>query len=269
MVLNLDVYTLAISVGILVIGYLAGRIVENLIIKLYEKTISRKARETGLEEMEEEIGLEKGVRSLLASLLKYIIYTIAILIVLDLIGLTPISEILIEVVKYSSNILGALIIIVFGIMIAEIAENITLIVLSDERFGASFKELQINLSGTVGLAVKYYVYLIALTMALSQLGFAAIPLEILIAVISLGITAALVIGGYLLTRDVLPNISAGEYLKSRGKVKEGDYVKIGDVKGIVAKVGSVYTEIVDKKTVHLVPNEHMLKKTVVIIKRSE
>lgn len=264
MVLNLDLYTLAISVGILIVGYVSGRIVENIITKLYEKTISRKAREAGLEEIEEEIGLEKGVRSLMASLLKYIIYTIAILIVLDMVGLTPISEILIEVVKYSPNVIGAIIIIVFGIMIAEIAENITLIIFSEERFGPSIRELQINLSGTVGLAVKYYIYMIALTMALSQLGFAAIPLEILIAVVSLGITAGAVIGGYLLAKDMLPSLSAGEYIKNRMKIKEGDIIKVGDAKGKVVKVGSVYTKISDKNIVCLVPNSHLLKKVVII-----
>jgi hypothetical protein len=261
-VFGYDVYTLVISLLVLLLGLIVGKVVENISLHFYEKLISRKARETGLEEMEEEMGLERGVRSLIANVMKYIVYAIAIIIVLEYLGLTSVSLILIEVIRYSPNIIGALLILVFGIMLGQLGENITLIVLSDDRIKGSFKDLLSNISITFSLAVKYYVYLIALTMAISQLGFAALTLNIIVATLSLIIASSVVILFYFGLKDFLPNILAGEYIKSNGLIKEGEKIKVDEFEGVVEEVGAIHTILVNKKDKYNVPNKLILNKVV-------
>lgn len=256
-----DVYTLVISVLVLILGLVVGKVVENITLSFYEKIISRKARETGVEEMEEDIGLERGVRSLIANVMKYIVYAIAIIIVLEYLGLTSISLILIEVVRYSPNIIGALLILVFGIMVGQIAEDVSLIVLSDDRIKGSLKDLISNISVTFSLAVKYYVYFIALTMAIAQLGFAALTLNIIVATLSLIIASSLIIMFYFGVRDFLPNIIAGEYIKNNGLIKEGDSLKVNEFEGKVEQIGTLHTTLKNRKDVYTVPNSLILNNT--------
>lgn len=256
-----DVYTLVISVLVLILGLVVGKVVENITLSFYEKIISRKARETGVEEMEEDIGLERGVRSLIANVMKYIVYAIAIIIVLEYLGLTSISLILIEVVRYSPNIIGALLILVFGIMVGQIAEDVSLIVLSDDRIKGSLKDLISNISVTFSLAVKYYVYFIALTMAIAQLGFAALTLNIIVATLSLIIASSLIIMFYFGVRDFLPNIIAGEYIKNNGLIKEGDSLKVNEFEGKVEEIGALHTTLKNRKDVYTVPNSLILNNT--------
>ena len=253
-----DVYTIVISVLVLILGLVVGKVVENITLSFYEKIISRKARETGVEEMEEDIGLERGVRSLIANVMKYIVYAIAIIIVLEYLGLTSISLILIEVVRYSPNIIGALLILVFGIMIGQIAEDVSLIVLSDDRIKGSFKDLISNLSVTFSLAVKYYVYFIALTMAIAQLGFAALTLNIIVATLSLIIASSLIIMFYFGVKDFLPNAIAGEYIRNNGLIKEGDSLKVNEFEGKVEEIGTLHTTLKNRKDVYTVPNSLIL-----------
>ncbi len=257
-----DMYTLFISILVLLIGFVVGKFVEGVTLHLYEKFISRKARETGVEGMEEDIGLERGVRSLIANVMKYVVYVIAIIIVLEYLGLTSMSLILIEVVKYSPNIIGALLILIFGIMVGQIAEDASLIVLSDDRIKGSFKNLISSVSVTFSLAVKYYIYFIALTMAVSQLGFAALTLNIIVATLSLIIASSVIIMLYFGMKDFLPNFLAGEYIKNNGLINEGDKIKIDGVEGTVEEVGALHTSLKNRKDVYTVPNTSILNKIV-------
>jgi len=145
-------------------------------------------------------------------------------------------------------------------MIGQIAEDVSLIVLSDERIKGSLKQLISNVSGTFSLSVKYYVYFIALTMAISQLGFAALTLNIIVATLSLIIASSVIILFYFGVKDYIPNFLAGEYIKNNGIVKEGDSIKVDGCEGKVEEIGVLHTLIKKGKDNFIVPNSLILNK---------
>ncbi len=254
-----DLLIIGASVLVLIAGYVFGRVAEKLTKKLYMNLISRKAKEAGIDEIEKEMKIEKGIGHFIAKTVKFAIYGIAIIIVMDLVGLTPLSNLLIEVLKYIPNLIGALLIVMLGIIASEIAQNITIVVLSDDKLSGILKDLQINAGEIAGLMVKYYIYLLAITMAAKQVGIASMPLEIIVGVISLGFVGAGLIFLNYSVKDMLPNLLASEYIRNRKVIQEGDYIEIGDIRGKVIKIGGVHTLLKYKKEEIRVPNSKIYK----------
>ncbi len=232
-----------ISVLVILAGFVLGKVSEKLVKRIYTQLVLRKAAL----DSEDEMRLERGLGVFLANIVKYLIYGVAIVVVMQVIGLTTLSNLVVEVLKYVPNVIGAMLILVLGLIGGEIAENITLVILSDEKFSGILKDIQINISGIMGLAVKYYVYLLALTMAAGQLGISSMPLEILIGVISIAFVGAGLILVNHATKYTLPNILASEYLRRKHLLRIGDHVEFSDFSGDVVRISNIYTIIRDSK----------------------
>lgn len=147
-------------------------------------------------------------------------------------------------VKYSFQILGALIILLAGILIANrLAKIIANLCLK--------KNLDVTLSHFLASCVRIAVVVAVGVMALSKLGISITPLVAAIGAVSLG--AGLAVQG------LLSNYGAGLNIIITRPFVVGDTIQVQGVTGIVTEVHLAYTILQneDKVTINI-PNRHII-----------
>jgi small-conductance mechanosensitive channel len=156
---------------------------------------------------------------------------------------------------YMPNVLGALIIMVVGLLAASFLRGI--VAASADRVGVTY-------AGTLANIAYYAVVLVTMLAAFERISlqFALLNQAILIVLGGMAIAFGLAVG--LGGRDVVAGIMAGYYLRQR--LQAGDFVTVGTLEGRVRDVGPVAT-IVETEEDGLmnrrsVPNTKMLHEAV-------
>ncbi|HLC58612.1 MAG TPA: mechanosensitive ion channel domain-containing protein [Candidatus Nanoarchaeia archaeon] len=173
-------------------------------------------------------------------------------------------------IEYQSlfiNILGAFLIIILGLILGQIISNII------RRFirgiGASKileqqLKVKVKLDTYISTILKYTIYLIAIILALNQLGLSTKVLKILFIIILIFI----IIFTILAFKDWLPNLLAGIYLIRTKKIKKGEIIKISEIEGRILEVNLLETKIeTNNKEILFIPNSTITRKVVKIIKK--
>lgn len=112
-----------------------------------------------------------------------------------------------------------------------------------------------------GSAVKYFIYVVALILALNQIGLAFNVLNNLVIVL----TIIIAIGLFLSVKDFVPNAISGIFIISRHKIEVGQTVKIKGIEGKVKKIDLLETKL-ETKTGHsiMIPNSYFVKNPVLV-----
>jgi small-conductance mechanosensitive channel len=116
----------------------------------------------------------------------------------------------------------------------------------------------------LGHVVEYFIYFIAIVIALDQLGVTAFVLYIVTGIIGL----VLVIAFLLAIKDFIPNFIAGLRLSRKKLFRVGDTITVDSVTGRVKAFGLLETTLISRnKDVMHIPNSLLLKKEVKVRKR--
>ncbi len=166
-----------------------------------------------------------------------------------------------------TNVILAFIILLGGIILAKIVGRLIEKVLKEIELNKFLKKttsIKISIEELIANIVTYLLYFIAIIAALDQLGIATTILYF----ISLGIIIIIVASILLGLRDLFPNIIAGIHLYQKRVLKEGDNLKVGDVKGKVVKVSLTEIRIKTKKDdIIYLPNSILIKQKVTKLKK--
>lgn len=147
-------------------------------------------------------------------------------------------------VNYSFQILGAIIILVLGIIIAR--KVATLVLKLCER-----KQLDITLSGFIASAAKIIIIIMVAIIALGKIGISVTPLVAAIGALSLG--AGLAVQG------LLSNYGAGLNIILARPFVVGDTIKVQGVAGQVKEVHLAFTLLTNEDEVDImIPNKHIV-----------
>jgi small-conductance mechanosensitive channel len=241
---------------LLIAGYIVGRIVKVIMVRLLNVVGLRKiTSRTWAESLLKATGYRGTVVELISDLVKWLVYIMFLALIIQTLGLPGVADIFTQIAVFMPRFIGAIVIVVIGFMIADFFGKIF------EEAGRRFLEEE-TLARLSGGMIKYSVALIAVIMALSLLGLDTASLTIMVTIIMGTMIALLIIG----VKDIFPNFSAGLHL--RHDLKAGDHVKIGDHSGVVEKVDtmSVYLRNGEKRVtipnsvVMTLPIERKLKK---------
>lgn len=147
-------------------------------------------------------------------------------------------------INYSFQIVGAIIILLLGILVARKVSN--LILRLCER-----KKLDITLSRFIASATKILIVVMVVIIALGKVGISVTPFVAAIGALSLG--AGLAIQG------LLSNYGAGMNIILTRPFVVGDTIKVQDVTGQVREVHLAYTLLADEDDVEItIPNKHII-----------
>jgi small conductance mechanosensitive channel len=147
-------------------------------------------------------------------------------------------------INYSFQILGAIIILVLGILIARKVGNLV--------FGlCERKNLDITLSRFIASATKITIIVMVAIIALGKVGISVTPFVAAIGALSLG--AGLAVQG------LLSNYGAGLNIILTRPFVVGDTIHVQGVTGLVKEVHLAFTLLTDEDDVEInIPNKHIV-----------
>ncbi|MCD6466572.1 MAG: mechanosensitive ion channel [Methanomicrobia archaeon] len=232
---------------ILIMGYIVGRLAQKAIDLILKKTGMRRY----LERVEEREGRDIGISisSFIGVIVKWIIYIVAIMSAISVLGITGLNEIMAQLVTYLPNIIFALVIAALGIIIGDKAAGFV-------RY--TCEELKVPKYWIMGNVTRYLIYAIVIIIALSQL---RVSTDVLI----IGITVVLAAFGVTLIlalKEIAPNMAAGFHLIHDTPFKVGDIIEIDGNEGVVDSIGLVSTTIKTKEEKIVIPNSKFLENVV-------
>lgn len=147
-------------------------------------------------------------------------------------------------VNYSFQILGALIILVLGILVARKISSLVFTLC--ER-----KELDITLSRFIASTTKIIIIVMVAIIALGKVGISVTPFVAAIGALSLGAGLAM--------QGLLSNYGAGLNIILARPFVVGDTIRIQGVAGQVKEVHLAYTVLADEDDVEItIPNKHIV-----------
>lgn len=165
-----------------------------------------------------------------------------------------------------STIMLAIIILLVGFILGKLFGRATTRVLHELELNSLLGKAGINiqLEKVIGGFVSWFIYFVAIIMALSQFKIATTILYIVAVAIMAVVTIAIV----LMIRDFFPNIFAGLVLYKDGFIKVGDKIEIGTTKGTVMEISLLKTWLKTKSgdTIYI-PNSTITKNQVIKLKR--
>lgn len=222
-----------LSVIVLILGYLVGRLLKFLVIKfirylhkLLMQRVSDSIRYINLEQSANFIG----------NTFFWLVLISTFVLISDILGLHIITTWMESILHFSPNFLAAMLIVLIAVIggrtVADIISSIGI------RVG-------LNYSNTLGKLVQYLILITAIVIAIDQIG---IEVVILINMINIGL-AALLFGSALAfglgARTSVSNILGTFYVRKMYKV--GDQVKIDDIQGRIAKIDAT-SVVIDTQT---------------------
>lgn len=207
-----------ISLLIIFIWYLVGRLTKYLVVRLFIY-VGKISKTRFLNFNFKQTGIFLGTAFF------WVIMFSSISIVTDILGFTILTKWFESSVHYIPNIIASILIVFAGITLGNIISEL-LISLS--------KRTGVNYSTTLIKSIRFVLILLAVVIALDQIG---VEISLLINVIDI-VLAALLFGGGLAfalgSSTSVSNILAGYYLRKR--YKEGDEIQIGKSRGIIIKI---------------------------------
>ena len=165
-------------------------------------------------------------------------------------------------VEYSANfinIISAFLILILGLVIANIATNILRKVLREAEINKITEKqlkLKIPLENYIVYLVKYIIYAATFIFLLNQLGIPTFVLKVIFIIV----LAIIIVFVVLAFKDWIPNIVSGFYIYKTQKIKTGNTILINGVQGRIKKITLIETIVLtkNKEEIHI-PNSNITK----------
>lgn len=161
-----------------------------------------------------------------------------------------------------SNVIIAITIILVGIILARILSKLSYKALDELKIDSVIQKttgFKLNFKKIVSKIIAFFIYFIAVIMALTQLGIATTVLNIIVASIILIVVIAI----FFVMKEFFPNILAGIILHQKAFISAGNKIKIDEKEGKIINIGLLETTIESKKNMIYIPNSIMLKKEII------
>ena len=212
----------------------------------------RAAERTGVQDLLRRASIQRDASRLVGGIVFWLILLTFVISAADALGLNNVSDTVDAFVRYLPNVLGSLLLLVAGLMVAGVARDVV-------RGGT--ERLGIEYARALGQLVHGVLIVLVTSLAIGQLGIETALINRVIEILLLGAGAALALTLGLGTRDVTRHVVAGAY--ARDVYKPGMRLRVSDLNGQLVDVGTVSTRIAtdDGETLYI-PNGDLLQSVV-------
>lgn len=211
---------------ILLIGYILAkvlsRLVKRLLVTLGADTLAEKLNRI---ELIGKSNITLRPSTFFSQLVYYIIFIIFLIAAVEALGMTAISAMLSDFITYLPKAFAALLVLVFGIYLADLVKRAVL---------TATRSLGISAAPLIANAVFYFALINIVLIALRQAEMQTDFMEANLTVILAGVVAAFAIGYGLASRDLVANLLSAFY--NRDKLKIGDEIAIDNVRGTIIEL---------------------------------
>lgn len=217
------------AVLVVAIGFILARFVKYIIIRLFRhlgNLAGQKYENMNMNQSAKFIGL----------IFFWIIFLLSCILAADILGLSIVAQWMESILKYSPNVLAAILIISAAVIFGKFTAG------AISSFG---ERMGLDHSNTLGKIAQYLILLMAVIIAIDQIGFEVGFLINVLNIILGAFLFATALAFGLGARTSVSNILAAFYVRKR--YKEGDIIKIGEIEGRIIKI-DVTLVIVDTET---------------------
>lgn len=175
--------------------------------------------------------------------------------------ITDVSETVNPVI---AKVVIAVLILLMGLILGKLIGNLIRRALHEVQLDKHLRNLssfKFSLEKGISTFVTYFIYFIAIIMALNSIGLTTAILNM----ISAAIIIIVVVSFMLAVKDFFPNFMAGVSIKGKKIFEEGDEIQIKEVRGRIVSISFLETRLVTSyKEEVIIPNSIFNKRQIII-----
>lgn len=250
---------LFLALAVLIVGWIFAKIVK-WIVRRTLKSIKFDAmlEKVGIDKMMAKIKPGLSGAKIIAGLLYWLIMLVFIMASCDVMGVTAVSNAMGAFFAYLPTLVIALVIFMLGAYICDLIKNMVYTAANS-----------IGISGAKAIAnIVYYVLFIF--VAITALNQAGVDTDIITSNVTLilgSILLAFAISYGIASRNLVKNLLSSYY--GKGKFKEGQTVRIGDVQGVISKIDSISITIDTGSSQMVIPSQVLVEEQIEILGQPE
>lgn len=244
---------------IILVGYILAKIVRNLLKRLLEAVgIDKLADRLTSIDLFANSNFTIVPSAIISSAAYYFINIIFIMAAVEAMGLRIISDLLNDLITYIPNGVTALVVLVFGIILADAVKKIIY---------ETCRSLGIAAGNLIANVIFYFILLNIVLIALRQAQLQTEFMEENITVILAGVAGAFAIGYGLAARHVMGSLLASFY--NRGRLNIGDEVSIDGMRGEIVTMNNSDLVLRSEESEFIIPFKNLTSRSVEVHSRRE
>jgi small-conductance mechanosensitive channel len=242
---------LAAMLVILLVGYIVARVLRWLARTVLSKLqVDMACDKIGLHEVTQSLGIKAPASHILAQLIFWSIMLTFLVASVDALGMSSVTNAINSVLSYIPNVIGATVMLVFGLMLANLAR---------QMIGGACERLGIEYGHAVGNLAYGIIVIMVGSLVIGQLNMNTALVDRMIEITVMAVGAALALALGFGTRDMAKQVVAGVY--ARESFPAGSKLDLGDQqKGTVQSVRAVNTAIErEDGRIVVIPNAELME----------
>ena len=242
---------------IILVGYILAKVVRNLLRRVLEAVgIDKLADRLTSIELFANSNFNIVPSAIISSAAYYFINIIFIMAAVEAMGLRIISDLLNDLITYIPNGVTALVVLVFGIILADAVKKVIY---------ETCRSLGIAAGNLIANVIFYFILLNIVLIALRQAQLQTEFMEENITVILAGVAGAFAIGYGLAARHVMGSLLASFY--NRGRLSIGDEVTINGMRGEIVTMNNSDLVLRSEESEFIIPFKNLTSQSVEVHSR--
>ena len=248
------------AIAILIIGWLIAKLIRYLVKKgLKTIRIDELSDKVGLTQILNQFNIKVKLSAFLAGFCYWLVILLFIISASESLGFTVVSNEIGKLVSYFPQLLSALIILVVGVVAANMIKKAVL---------SATNSIGISGAKVIGNIVFYVLLIFIVITSLNQAGIDTSLITSNVVIIMGAVLLAFSIAYGFAARDILTNMLSSFYGKDR--FRQGQTIKINDITGEVIKIDSIaITLLTDDDRKIIIPCKKLVSEEVEILKDIE
>ncbi|MDZ4679340.1 MAG: mechanosensitive ion channel [Saprospiraceae bacterium] len=232
---------LAGALAVILIGWLVAKLVAKGVKRILQKSkVDKLADKLNDIDLFSKANFKIVPSTLLSKLLYYLIMFIVFIAATDVLGMQSVSDLMTNLLAYMPHLLSAFFVFIVGVLVADFIKNIVF---------TTCNSLAIPAAGLISNIVFYFLFLNVTMIALTQAKINTDFIQDNLSIILGGVVLAFAIGYGFASRNIVASFLSSFYNKD--KVRPGDIIGIGGIKGKVLEMDntSIILQTKDRKVV--------------------
>jgi small-conductance mechanosensitive channel len=170
---------------------------------------------------------------------------------------------------YASKLMVAIIILLMGFIVGKVIGKLIQKVLHEMELDSLLKKIikmKVPVEQVIGNLSMYFIYFVAIIMALRQIGIATDILNIILA----GFVIIIILALFLSIKDFVPNLISGIFIHQKEYFTVGDYIRIDNMQGRIIEISLIETMVkTSQGDIIYIPNSRLTKSEVIKISKKK
>ncbi|GAB4239699.1 MAG: mechanosensitive ion channel [Candidatus Methylacidiphilales bacterium] len=240
---------------LLVVGHYFGKILGAVLRKILEKVrIDSIVDRSGFHDLLGKIGVEMKISQMLGKFVYFVIFLCFLISAADLVGLSSVSQFVVEVVLYLPRMIAAVAVLIIGLMVATWAA---------QAVRRTADAAGLDYAPTLERVTQGIISFVIVLMALDQLQIRIGLVQEIVGILIIAVGAAVALSLGLGTRNLASEIVSGTYV--RDLFQPGDQLEWEGTTASVKQVGTLKTilEMKDGRLLTL-PNSQLINHQTIV-----